>query len=119
MKTIVLRCRRLGLTLTTLLLLALAGCATPPVVPGASPDLLKFLQDGASTREQIMLTLGQPSATYEQEKILTYRVGENKAQGYYLVTPSQLRQWEDVRYSLVLVFDAGGTLQRHSLVAVQ
>jgi hypothetical protein len=119
MKTIALRCRRFGLTWTTLLLLAFAGCMAAPVIPGASPDLLKFLQDGASTREQIMLRLGQPSATYEQEKILTYRVGENKAQGYYLVTPNQLRQWEDVRYSLVLVFDAGGLLQKHSLVAVQ
>lgn len=119
MKTIARKCRRLGLGLAALLLVAFAGCATPPVIPGASPDLLKFLQDGASTREQIMLTLGQPAATYEQEKILTYRLGQNPAQGYYLITPNQLRQWEDVRYSLVLILDANGTLQKHSLVAVQ
>lgn len=116
MKTIASRC--CGLMLAVLLLSA-TGCGSVPPIPGASPDLLKFLQDGATTREQAVLRLGQPSATYEQERIITYRVGENKAQGHYVISPNRLRQWEDVGYSLVLVFDREGLLQKHSLVPVQ
>jgi hypothetical protein len=117
MKTIAPCCRRLGLALAVLL--ALAACSTPPAIPGASPDLLKFLQDGTTTREQIVLALGQPSAAYEQEKILTYRIGQNPVQGYYLVAPNQVRQWEEVHFSLVLIVDASGTLRKHSLVSIQ
>src|SRR6266404_9929626 len=98
----------------TLLALWLAGCATP--IPGASPNLLKFLQIGKTTREEVLLKLGQPSASFEHELILTYRVGEDIKQGFYVVTPKAVMPWQQVRYSLVLVFDAGGILQKQNLV---
>ena len=65
-----------------------------------------------------MLKLGQPSASFEQDRILTYRVGEDSKQGYYLISPNPLRPWEQVHYSLVLVFDARGVLEKQSRVLV-
>jgi hypothetical protein len=119
MKTIAFYLRATGWVLAALLFMPLSGCQTPPAIPGASPGLLNFVQDGRTTREEIMLKLGQPSASFEQERILTYRIGHDPAQGYYLVAPNQLRQWQDVRHSLVLVFDGGGVLLKHTLVPVQ
>lgn len=107
---------RLRLAAIVLGAVCLAGCATP-VIYGADPRLLEFLQDGTSTRDEIMLALGQPSATFQQERVLTYRLGEDAKQGYFIVQPGS--SWLRARYSLVLVLDAGGTLQKHSLVPVQ
>lgn len=111
---------RLRLQLAAIVLgaMCLAGCATP-AIQGADPRLLEFLRDGASTRDEIMLALGQPSATFQQERILSYRLGEDAKQGYFVVQPNSASPWLNVRYSLVLVFDSGGTLQKHSLVPVQ
>jgi hypothetical protein len=96
----------------------LAACTTPPI-PGARPDLLAFLTDGRTTRETVILTLGQPSGSFEQERILTYRGGHDQNQGYYIVSPSQLMPWQNAHYSLVLVFDGDGVLQKHKMVDVR
>jgi len=94
----------------------LAGCATP--IPGASPDLLAFLQIGKTTREEVLLKLGQSSASFEHERILTYRIGEDPSQGRYVITPRAMMPWQKVHYSLVLVFDEDGRLQKQNLVKV-
>jgi hypothetical protein len=104
--------------LALLLLGFVAGCATP-AIPGASQDLLKFLQTGQTTRQEVLLKLGQPSAAFEQEKILTYRLGQDPKQGFYVISPKAVMPWQTVRFSLVLVFDGGGVLQRQGQVAVQ
>ncbi len=65
------------------------------------------------------MTLGQPSGTFEQEKILTYRVGHHEKQGYYVVNLDQWSPWQLACYSLVLLFDDKGVLQKHKLVDVQ
>ena len=107
----------------TLLALALAGCATTPPPLRGSPDLLNFLTDGKTTKEQTLTTLGQPSGFFEAEKILTYRLGfEPRNNGYYLVaretTINGWPTWTTAKFSLVLVFDDAGILERHSLVEV-
>ncbi len=119
MKEIPFRLRQAGMVLIALFFLLSAGCETPRIIPGASLDLLRFIQEGKTTREEIVLKLGQPAASFEQEKILTYRLGEDPKQGYFLIVPNQLRQWQAVAHSLVLVFGADGVLQKHSLVKVQ
>lgn len=105
-----------------LLALALAGCATAPSFESRA-DLLDFLVDGQTTREEAVLKLGHPSGKFERENILTYRLGfEPKSKGYYIVERKVQADgwpvWWDVRYSLVLVFDDGGVLRRHALVEV-
>lgn len=102
-------------------LLLLGGCVTPPP---AQPDLLKFLSPGHTTREEVILTLGQPSATFEQDRILTYRIGEIAEKGQFVISPrlllpAQAATWQNVTYSLVLVFTDRGTLREHRLVKVQ
>jgi hypothetical protein len=105
------------------LALTLAGCATTPPPLNGSPDLLNFLSDGKTTRTEAIMTLGQPSGRFEAEKILTYRLGfEPQNSGYYVVereaTGSGWPTWTAAKFSLVLVFDDGGILRKHSVVKV-
>lgn len=94
------------------------GCATT-AIPGAQPNLLDFLQIGSTTRQQTILSLGQPSSSFEQDSILTYRIGHQPKQGYYIITPKAMLPWQQVRYSLVLVFNDNGILEKKNLVDVQ
>ena len=99
--------------------LLVGGGAGPPPIHGAKADLLSFLKEGRTWREDVILTLGQPSGAFEKERILTYRVGFDSAQGYYIVSPKDMRPWGGVRYSLVLIFEENGLLRAQKLVAVQ
>jgi hypothetical protein len=85
---------------------------------GADPQLLEFLRDGGTTRDEVLLKLGQPSATLQAEKVLTYRIGGSAEHGYVVAIP-QHDSWQIVTHSLVLIFDANGTLEKHSLVPVR
>jgi len=102
--------------------LLLAGCATTPLQGRA--DLLNFLADGQTTRLDVIVALGQPSARFESDKVLTYRLCyEPKNHGYYVVDrepPDETgwSTWLRAKYSLVLVFDDAGVLRKHSLVEV-
>ena len=98
----------------------LTGCVTPP---DARKDLLAFLEAGRTTREEVLLKLGQPSGSFEQERIFTYRIGQYGEQGYYIVSPkvvlpAQGATWQNVHFSLVLVFDEQGRLRKHQLIRV-
>jgi hypothetical protein len=86
-------------------------------------DLMSFLAVGVTTRQDVMLRLGPPSGRFENEKILTYRLGyEPKNQGYYVVErEGGLGGWPTwlwAKFSLVLVFNEAGVLEKHSLVEV-
>ena len=101
----------------------MAGCATAPPPLKSSPDLLVFLADGKTTRTEAITTLGQPSGTFEADRILTYRLGfEPQNRGYFVVeretTASGWPLWTAARFSLVLVFNDTGILQKHTLVTV-
>jgi hypothetical protein len=103
--------------LTTVLF---TGCVTPP---NARTDLLNFLHPGKTTREEVLLKLGQPSASFEQERIFTYRIGQYGEQGYFIISPkvvlpAQGASWQNVHFSLVIVFDEQGRLQNHKLIRV-
>lgn len=92
----------------------LAGCAGLPPIP-ADKNLLDVVAHGTS-RETILLKLGEPSAGFEQGRILTYRIGAGE-DGYFLLD-RQVR-WTNTKYSLVLVFDENGLLAKHNLVQVR
>jgi hypothetical protein len=76
-----------SLAMLALVLLLFTGCVTP--IAGAKKDLLEFLP-GHTTREEVLTTLGQPSGVFEQEKILTYRLGHDENQGYYIISQGNL-----------------------------
>ncbi len=98
-------------------LMAVSGCVSEPPIPGASPALLDFLQQGEVTRKDVILQLGEPSSSFEDDSILTWRIGENPKQGMYVITPSMIG-WH-ARYSLVLTFNEAGVLEEISRIPVQ
>lgn len=102
--------------LTLFGLCLLAGCVTLPPIPG-DKDLITTVTAVGTSREAILLKLGEPSASFETGRILTYRIGEDEEQGYFLMD-RQVR-WTNIKYSLVLVFDDQGRLTKHSLVKVR
>jgi hypothetical protein len=80
-------------------------------------ELLSFIEDSKTYRSEILLQLGQPSISIESDRILTYRLGGDEQKGYF-IRESQL-SWAETKYSLVLVFNPKGILEKHSLVRVQ
>src|SRR5436190_21429428 len=108
------------------LLASAAGCATsaPPPVP-VEQTLAASLQDNQVTREQVLLRFGEPSAQFENQRILTYRVQVRPTGAWDVVRrevvvkePWARDSWEKVDYSAVLVFE-NNRLVRHSLVPVK
>ena len=107
--------------------LTLAGCCsqTPsrPDMAGPLTHATTFIQDGQSTREQVLLKLGIPSRQFEAGRILAWRV---RTEGADLLTVSDYPGSDDPRYNtwpassrgfdLIVVFDAHDLVQTHNLV---
>lgn len=104
---------RLKLMFEAVPIAILCGCATPPI---GNKELLAFLQDGITTREDIYLRLAEPNATFEAGRILAYRLHDDES-GYILLKNTN-KGWTG-KYSLVLVIDEHGLLRRHSLIRVK
>jgi hypothetical protein len=103
------------------LVMVLTGCATPAGVT-PDPQLLAFLQDGATPRSEALLRLGEPSGFFEGERIVTWRIAGDAKRGRWVQSraatlggPATLVAKE----SLVLVFDEHGMLERHALVPIE
>lgn len=99
----------------TAILLAFCSCATTNSL--SNKALLDFLEDGRTPKEMVFLKLGQPTGTYNGERIVTYKLGGDKEKGYFLL--DRVSGWVDSKYSLVLVFDDNLILKQHSLVQVR
>ena len=99
------------------------GCLDPAVVQERlrtfEAGVLEGIQDGRTTRQEVLLRLGGPSAVFEEGRILTYdfvmepsgewqRVGTIAAGGWSYDWPRTA--------SLVLVFGPEDRLVRHNLV---
>ena len=106
-----------------------SGCATPRL-QSVDPqlllgsDLLSFIKDGATSREETVLRLGIPAAQIEGDRILMYQLRRDPEGKWHMVAPgwnpfSGLRTWSEGTGSLVLVFGQDGLLLRHSLVLGQ
>lgn len=95
------------------LLTGTAGCSTP--APQGQADLLDFIKDGSTTKQEVRQRLGEPGATYVQDRVLTYRLSRDGG-GYYALANKS--DWTGVCSNLVLDFDADGLLRRHSLVQI-
>ena len=105
--------------IASLIFLILLGCAAPrPVGPIPDKELLDFLEEGKTTKQMVFERLGQPSGTYENNKILTYRIESEDGKGYF-IDDVQRPRWFNSKYSLVLVFSENGILMKKSLVSVR
>jgi hypothetical protein len=112
-----------------LALLLLMGCAsTQQVVNKEAHPQLDFLQEGVTTKEDVLLRLGIPAAQFEGERILLYRLRERQKEGLVVIPPelgyrdvrlSPMRSsWGTGDYSLVLVFDEKNRLSKQSLIRI-
>ena len=107
------------------ILIILCGCTTTPETMPPPEEVmtaeLAFLQDGTISREDTLMRLGMPSATFEEGRILIYPLKLSEY-GEWIIPPSRMhepfpiRMWEANTYSLVLLFNDEGILQRHRLV---
>ena len=77
---------------------------------------LEFMTIGQTTRTEVLLHLGKPSASFENEHILTYRIGGDSVDGYFVRDAAG--SWYETNYSRVLVFGPGGVLETQSVVWV-
>ena len=104
--------------------LLLAACTSyvAPVKDSATLEQFAFLQPGRTTRDEVLARLGTPSVTYEDGRIASYPVYRTKSGRLTVTIP--LASPEDARlgfgperpYTLILVYDGAGTLERRSLV---
>ena len=114
-----------GLVLLLALLVWLA-IAPEPADGADAKDVMRrldFLVRGVTTREDALLRLGLPSAWFEGERILTFRLATHKQK--VLLMPREMAP-EDPRFlnwdedwpgfSLVLVFDNAGVLRDYRVV---
>lgn len=111
------------------LALTLEGCR-PPVLRQGRPEELRsgpfaFLQDGRTTREEALLGLGTPSWRMDGDRVLAFAY--TRPGGEVWVRCARVWSYRPTSgpnapvssqpvHSLVLVFDGGGILARHSLV---
>lgn len=124
---------KMNKTISAVLILLLAGlltaCATPRIQSAGaellSTPLLSFIRDGVTTREEVLLKLGAPSADFEEHRILTYRLVPDREGTLHVLWPrasttrSGFTEWAPGVYSLVLVFKGDGVLEKHSLVVAK
>jgi hypothetical protein len=103
------------------LLVVVVACATSTPAAKNQRDDLKDLFDFLSrgqllTKQEVMSYISAPpSATFEHERVLTYRLGRLNDGGYFVYSK---KGWDGVDFDLVLVFDDQGVLQRHSVVTI-
>lgn len=114
-----------------LVILGLLTACETPMVQSISPDqlirsdLMSFIHDGVTTRQEVLLKLGAPSAQFEQQRILTYQIRVDKDGTAHLIWPRRSHEhpvftyWNAGMYSIVLVFGSDGVLEKHSLVGAQ
>jgi hypothetical protein len=93
--------------------IAIMSCAS---MPRGKTDLLDFLRIGQTTRQDVYDHLGSPSRRYEEVFILTYRIARDRGG---LFTEPYTKEWEGVRFSLVLAFDESGLLRKYAMVPIR
>ncbi len=94
----------------------------------ANPNLRKkpwlTLTDGYTTKQDILAKWGPPPREMlEEGRIFFYRLERNyevfRQEESYPFNREKKFQWDGVRYSLVLVFDAEDVLKKHSIIRVR
>ena len=103
-------------TATARLCAAILVCSAIVAAGSADPVQLTFLVVGATKRQDVAVALGEPSARYPSDGIVTYRLRAG-SEGYRSVARSF--EWHPATHSLVLQFDERGILLRHGLVRVR
>lgn len=117
--TLTLATRFLALVLAAFFVLT--GCSSVPKPPQDGKAVnLDSIVVGSTTRDSVIRELGPPSASFEQNGILTYRLAHHpEFSRPYVVPLRPYAGWSGVKYSLVLTFDWRGVLDGCSFVEVK
>jgi hypothetical protein len=110
---------------------ALLGCSATPktevVEEQEFQELMPFIRDGITERQEILNRLGEPESVYEDERIVVYWLEEYIGGHFRPIPRRDLPRDEQAAglafelglYNLVLVFDSNDWLERHSLVFIR
>jgi len=89
---------------------------------------LPFIEDGKTTKDEVLLKLGNPSGQFEGGRILTYTMTFSEEKGFqvnYERTFISHGPWpcyklsvSKAEYNLILVFNENNTLSKHNLLKV-
>jgi hypothetical protein len=101
--------------------LLVAGCAASTVAP-ADPlvvsEVLPYIRDGKTSRNEVLRRLGDPDYRHEGGRIVAYKMwmcaGEEQ-----VPFSSKTRCRDHGTYNLVLVFGPRNLVEQHSLVRVK
>lgn len=98
-----------------LLCLGTAACESVRAPPAAEAekDLLGFLQQGLTKRQEVTESLGEPTYSFEDGRILAYRLAYSSERK--LVTLPYLQHFVMADYELILVFDDRARLSKYKL----
>ena len=122
-KSLIVSCIMLFITMTVLA----SGCATPQIKPidrGYFLNSLQFLVNGTTTREDVLLKLGEPSGRFEGERILTYMLSIDVNKDLRILprplavnrTDPRIYNLNPMVCSLVLVFQNDNLLEKSGLI---
>lgn len=109
-------------------LIFVIACSSPRIRPLSPEEMMTHLPqlaDGQTTKEEVLLSLGIPSAQFEGESILTYQMRRAADGGLHVVSrhvsssDPRFRSWPKGTYDLVLVFGRDQVLTRHALLLVE
>jgi hypothetical protein len=118
-RSITVHSRNLVLGLLISDLTVFAGCTEQPK---ARLVQLEFLQANKVSRASVDEHLGQPNASFIQDRVVTYRLSWTD-QGY-LVAPPRIANpqlpldWQGITHDLVLAFDEAGMVSEYRLIEI-
>lgn len=94
---------------------ALLSCAPMPTVEELDQQYFGEFESGRTSRADVIMQWGLPTATFENDRILTYRMAIFRG-GELGVVPRLGERVYRHAYHLVLVFDEKGLLTRYKLL---
>ena len=110
----------IGLITLGLIIGLLSGCGHQRVRANYKSGLsqLEFIQIGKNKRQEFYDRLGAPISEFENRRIIIYMLVSDAYGRLKTVTTSTDSRSDEI-YNLVLVFGAGGVLERTNLIRVR
>lgn len=73
-------------------------------------EWLPFIEDGRTTKDEVLSKLGKPTGQFEDGRIFTYQMTFSEKEGF------RVDYNKTFQYNLVLAFDGRNILQKHHIL---